>query len=256
MLQLIEVAEVAAAVERPAARTQGTWFPLKHLGVTEEGVEDLPDEDEGAQQEVGNADPQDTVAEALGQLQPLPPTFVLSLEAPFVEKERAWSPEEDQLEVVLEAPGEEDNLPETGQAKAQGQEGLVHQRHHVVLEPEDAVVDVQLCQLTLVDADLVLLLGLHDPGLHFLPRAVWKCRHGDAQSMQVEGVDLPVAANVIDKLDEPVDPEDTSDDQDGDKGAIFLNPGTTDLGRQKGIWQSDLDGLGRVKTVVHHLVGE
>lgn len=49
--------------------------------------------------------------------------------------------------------------------------------------------------------------------------------HGDAQSMQIEGVDLPVAANVIDELDKPVDPEDTSNDQDGDEGAIFLNPG-------------------------------
>lgn len=33
-------------------------------------------------------------------------------------------------------------------------------------------------------------------------------------------------------------------------------PGATDLGRQKGIWQSNLDRLGRVKTVVHHLVGK
>lgn len=38
-------------------------------------------------------------------------------------------------------------------------------------------------------------------------------------------MDLPIAANVIDKLDKPVDPEDTSDDQDGDEGAVFLNPG-------------------------------
>ena len=69
-------------------------------------------------------------------------------------------------------------------------------------------------------------------------------------------MDLPIAANVIDKLDKPVDPEDTSNDQDGDKRAIFLNPGTTDLGRQKGIWQSDLDRLSRMETVVHHLVGK
>lgn len=33
-------------------------------------------------------------------------------------------------------------------------------------------------------------------------------------------------------------------------------PGTTDLGRQKGIWQSDFDGFSWVKTVVHHLVGK
>lgn len=56
--------------------------------------------------------------------------------------------------------------------------------------------------------------------------------HGDAQSMQVEGVDLPVAANVIDELDKPVDPEDTSDDQDGDEGAIFLNPGRVKKGEK------------------------
>lgn len=58
--------------------------------------------------------------------------------------------------------------------------------------------------------------------------------HGDAQSMQVEGVDLPVAANVIDELDEPVNPEDTSNDEDGDKGAIFLNPGGEKKGRRSG----------------------
>lgn len=35
--------------------------------------------------------------------------------------------------------------------------------------------------------------------------------------MQVEGVDLPVTADVIDELDKPVDPEDTRNDQDGDE---------------------------------------
>lgn len=59
--------------------------------------------------------------------------------------------------------------------------------------------------------------------------------------MQVEGVDLPVAANVIDELDKPVDPEDTSDDQDGDEGAIFLNPG----GAKKGERGVPLRNLGR-----------
>lgn len=38
-------------------------------------------------------------------------------------------------------------------------------------------------------------------------------------------MDLPIAANVIDELDKPVDPEDTSNDQDSDERAIFLNPG-------------------------------
>lgn len=176
MFQFIEVAEVATAIERPATCSQGPRLSLQHLGIAEEGVEDLPDEDEGTQQEVGNADPQDAVAEALGQLKPLAPTFVLSLEAPLIEEQRARTPEEDQLKVVLEASGEKDNLSEPGKAEAQGQEGLIHQGHHVVLETQDAVVDVQLCQLTLVDTDLVLFLGLHNPGLHFLPCAIWKGR--------------------------------------------------------------------------------
>lgn len=59
-----------------------------------------------------------------------------------------------------------------------------------------------------------------------------EAHHGDAQSMQVEGVDLPVAANVIDELDKPVDPEDTSDDQNGDERAIFLNPGGVNNGEK------------------------
>lgn len=57
--------------------------------------------------------------------------------------------------------------------------------------------------------------------------------HGDAEGVQVEGVDLPVAANVIDELDEPVDPEDGGDDQDGDEGAIFLNPGGEKVGEEE-----------------------
>lgn len=43
-------------------------------------------------------------------------------------------------------------------------------------------------------------------------------------------MDLPVAANVVDELDKPMDPEHTRDDQDGDEGAIFLNP----VGERKG----------------------
>lgn len=52
--------------------------------------------------------------------------------------------------------------------------------------------------------------------------------------MYVEGVDLPVAANVIDELDEPVDPEDPSNDQDGDERAVFLNPGMEEGGDKVG----------------------
>lgn len=61
------------------------------------------------------------------------------------------------------------------------------------------MVDVQLCQLTLVDAYLVLLLGLHDPGLHFLPCAVWKCRLGWGRDggWKVEWLPQPLALHEL-----------------------------------------------------------
>lgn len=78
----------------------------------------------------------------------------------------------------------------------------------------------------------------------------FQSHHGDAQSMQVEGVDLPVAANVIDELDKPVDPEDTSDDQDGDEGAIFLNSD----GGKRGGGGVPLRSLGRHAALMKDLV--
>jgi hypothetical protein len=50
------------------------------------------------------------------------------------------------------------------------------------------MVDVQFCQLTLVNADLMFFLGLYNPGLHFLPRAVWKGRlQGGEKRQRMEG---------------------------------------------------------------------
>lgn len=44
--------------------------------------------------------------------------------------------------------------------------------YHVVFKAEDAVVNIKLCQLFFVDADLVLLLDLDYPGLNLLPCSV------------------------------------------------------------------------------------
>lgn len=44
--------------------------------------------------------------------------------------------------------------------------------YHVVFKAEDAVVNVELRQLFFMDADLVLLLDLHYPGLNLLPCCV------------------------------------------------------------------------------------
>ena len=47
--------------------------------------------------------------------------------------------------------------------------------------------------------------------------------HGDFEGIDVERVNLPVAANVVDKFDESVDPENPSYHQDADEEAICLD---------------------------------
>lgn len=107
--------------------------------------------------------------------------------------------------------------------------------YHVVLKAEDAVVNIKLSQFFLMDADLVLLLDLNYSGLHLLPcgiRKFWlkknkryiqirhnytSCvdkvkkrkeksltHHGHLERVDVEGPDLPVAADVVDEFDEAV----------------------------------------------------
>ena len=47
--------------------------------------------------------------------------------------------------------------------------------------------------------------------------------HGDFEGIDVERVNLPVAANVVDKFDKPVDPENPSYHQDADEEAVCLD---------------------------------
>lgn len=57
--------------------------------------------------------------------------------------------------------------------------------------------------------------------LHAAPDSV--TYHGDLQGIDVERVNLPVAANVVDKFDESVDPENPSYHQDADEEAVCLD---------------------------------
>lgn len=59
--------------------------------------------------------------------------------------------------------------------------------HHVVFEAKDSVVNVELRQLFLMNADLVLLLDLNDPGLNFLPRCIWELRLKCKRTINVTG---------------------------------------------------------------------
>lgn len=54
--------------------------------------------------------------------------------------------------------------------------GFLQYSHHVVFKAQDAVVDVQLRQLFLMNANLMLFLDLNYPGLDFLPRHVGQLR--------------------------------------------------------------------------------
>lgn len=168
------MAQVAAPVQRPAASPEAARLTFYDLCVAEESVQDLPDENDRAQEQVGYADPQDPRAQAIGQVQAVPPALVFGLETPLILKKRAGTPEEDQLEVVLEAARVEDVIAQERQTETDGQQGLVHHRHHVVLKAQDAVVDVQLSELLFVDADLMLFLDLDDPRLHLLPGEIRK----------------------------------------------------------------------------------
>lgn len=47
--------------------------------------------------------------------------------------------------------------------------------------------------------------------------------HGDFQGIDVERVNLPVATNIVDKLDKSVDPENPSYHQDADEEAVCLD---------------------------------
>lgn len=114
MVEFVEVAQVAAAVQGPAASPEAARLAFNDLRVAEERVQDLPDENDRAQEQVGDADPQDSRAQAVGKVQPVSAALVLGLKTPLVLKERAGTPEEDQLEVVLEAARVEDTIAQQG----------------------------------------------------------------------------------------------------------------------------------------------
>lgn len=47
--------------------------------------------------------------------------------------------------------------------------------------------------------------------------------HGHLESVDVERTDLPVATDVVNKFDEPVEPEDSRNNQDEDDGHIVTD---------------------------------
>lgn len=60
--------------------------------------------------------------------------------------------------------------------------------------------------------------------------------HGDAEGIDVERVNLPVAADIVNKFDKPVDPENSSYHQDADEEAVCLDSAS----RKSTEWESSL----------------
>lgn len=123
---------------------------------------------------------------------------------------QTWSPKEDELKVVFQTPSIKHVLPKYRKSKSHRKEWFIHHgnlekyrkkglvwgyiillclkggvhppkslitfhckyTNHVILKAEDAVVNVQLCQLLFMDADLMFLLDLNNPGLNLLPRCI------------------------------------------------------------------------------------
>jgi hypothetical protein len=77
--------------------------------------------------------------------------------------------EKKELKVELEAGGEEDHLADEGQVEFGREEALVDHCHLVVLEAQNAVVDVQFGEVLFVHAQVLLLLHLQQLLLHLVP---------------------------------------------------------------------------------------
>ena len=75
------------------------------------------------------------------------------------------------------------------------------------------MVNVQLRQLRLVDAHLLLLLHVDEALLHLVPRHVQEKRAGDVERLGVERPDLQVKMKMVEHLDEPEHPKRTRNHQ-------------------------------------------
>lgn len=134
MVQLIEVSQVQAAIQGPAPCAQAPGFPTDYFGVAEESVQNLPNQDEGTKEQVGQTQHQDDPAELLCELQAVSAPLVLWVQVPFVLKQRARAPKQDELKIVLEALGEEYHISQQGELQLHRQQWLIYHRHHVVFE--------------------------------------------------------------------------------------------------------------------------
>jgi len=120
--------------------------------------------------------------------------------------------EEDKLQVESKTSAEKNIVTKYRDVELEWEEGFVNHRNHVIVESEYPVINIQGCQLLLVDAHHVLGLGGHQPLLHLPPghrvqAAVW-----DLQSRIVETFYIPKLEDMIDNNNEPCQPEEDTNE--------------------------------------------
>lgn len=91
-----------------------------------------------------------------------------------------------QLIVELESLREKHFLSINRQLKPTLDDTLIHHRHQVVLEAQDAMVDIQLGQFLLLDVHLVIVLSLLQTHDHIRPSCVTEIGRGNVESFFVE----------------------------------------------------------------------
>ena len=92
--------EVVSCIKGPLPDPKTSRLAFDHLGIVEEAVEDLPEQDDGHEDEVDAAEDEDVGAEAVGQLLPLGNPLEVLPQVPLVEG-RPGRFEEDKLYIEL-----------------------------------------------------------------------------------------------------------------------------------------------------------
>ena len=108
MVELVEVAQVEAAVVGPAAHAEHARVALDQLCVVVDELEQLPHEYERHEEQVEQAEYEDGARELGGEVRSLAEHLVLGAQLIAVAEWRPRTPEEQELEVVLEAGREQD----------------------------------------------------------------------------------------------------------------------------------------------------
>ena len=116
-----------------------------YLGVVIDELQELPDENNRREDQIQNTEYENCARKLSGQIGPFTRHLELGPELIAVAEGCERSPEKQELKVVLEAGGEQNELlAENRHVELGRQKALVNHGHLVVLESQNAMVDVEL----------------------------------------------------------------------------------------------------------------